>query len=87
MNKKEVSPKIQRILSGVHLAFMQPKTTTENGKSLRREYWQEIWSEVKRLNPGELQELAHGVETIRHTLGKLHGKIERVRTKKLRSSG
>lgn len=82
MAEKIVSSKIQKIIASIHFAFMQPRKA-DNGDALRKQYWLDAWSSVKKLNPKEMDELIDGLETIRDTLSKLENKIRTVRDKKI----
>lgn len=81
--KNQVPDKIHYILCHVHRAFMQPQKDGE-GKSLRKQYWLETWSEIKQLSVAELQELAKGLEITRYTLRKLSQKVEELHGKKIK---
>ena len=81
---KEVSLKVHKAISSIHLAFMQPRKSAD-GKSLRKQYWLEAWSEIKKLSPREMEELGEGLDTVRQTLDRLKVKVKMLRTKKLKS--
>lgn len=79
----QISDKIHGVISLVHRAFMQPKKEAP-GKSLRKQYWAEAWSEVKNLSASELEELKGGIGTVCDTLYKLIDKIEELRNSKVK---
>jgi hypothetical protein len=83
--KNQVPDKIHYILCHVHRAFMQPQKDSE-GKSLRKQYWLETWSEIKRLSVTELKELTKGLEVTRYTLRKLSQKVEELQSRKVKET-
>ena len=81
----KVSDKIHQIISQIHRAFMQPKNEEEN-KSLRKQYWQEAWNDIRTLDPEELEELSDGLKIVIKTLRKLGRKVEELRDKRVRAT-
>ncbi|WP_372368550.1 hypothetical protein [Candidatus Uabimicrobium sp. HlEnr_7] len=76
--KTNVSSKIHKAISMIHNAFMQPK----DAGNARKQSWISTWSEIKTLNPMELNELGEGLDTTIDTLNKLNNKIKMLSIKK-----
>lgn len=84
--EKQISAKIHTTMSCIHQAFLQPKNANlPNGQSLRKAYWIKAWSDIKLLEPEELEELIIAIDSMEQTLNKLREKVNILRNNRIKA--